>query len=134
MSLVEFAQEELKRAGMFDEDSDYGGLIGPAVLEMVKQFAAEGHSGCSASLCLHLFKRLAAYKPIHPIPNPMESNEYIDHTGISGGQPTFQSTRYSSVFSEDGGKRWYDINLRVPKWKQWLGVKRAYITFPYLPK
>jgi len=134
MALVEYAQEGLKRAGYFDEDSDYGGLVGPAVLEMVKQFADEGHSGYSAMLCLHLFKRLAAFKPINPIPNPMEANEFIDHTSISGNHPTFQSTRISSLFSEDGGKRWYDIDKRLPKWKRWLGIRRAYVKFPYLPK
>ena len=35
MSLVQYAEEELRAAGFFDEDSDYGGLIGPAVLEMI---------------------------------------------------------------------------------------------------
>lgn len=134
MSLVEYAQEELQRAGWFDKDSDYAGLVGPAVIEMMKQFAAEGHSGYSAHLVLHIFERLASYRPLTPLDNPMEKKEFIDHTEISGGQQTFQSTRHSSLFSEDGGKTWYDINLRIPKWKRFLGIKRAFVSFPYLPK
>ena len=134
MALVEYAESELRRAGFFDADSDYAGMVGPAVVEMVKQFAAEGHSGYSASLCLYLFKRVAAFKPLTAIDNPMIDNSFIDHTSISGGNLTYQSTRYSSLFSEDGGKRWYDINLKVPKWRRWFGQRRVYVKLPYLPK
>ena len=134
MSLVAYAEDELKRAGYFDEDSDYGGMIGTAVLEMVKQMASEGHSGNSHFTCLSLFNRLARFRPLTPIQNPMLDNSYIDHTSLSGGTPTYQSNRLSSLFSEDGGKRWYDIDKRLPKWKRWLGIRRAYVKFPYMPE
>lgn len=133
MAMVEYAQDELKRAGWFDKDSDYAGLVGPAVIEMMKQFAEEGHSGGSAHLVLHIFERLARYRPLTPLDNPMKASEFIDHTSISGGQLTYQSTRLSSLFSEDGGKKWYDIDRRVPRWKRWLRIRRSYITFPYMP-
>lgn len=138
MALVEFAEKELREAGWFDADADYGGLVGPAVLKMVEQFAEEGHSGYSAHLCLHLFSRVAAFKPLNPLRNPMENGEYIDHTSISSGHPAYQSTRRSSVFSEDRGKTWYDLDLKPPKWKRILAKVlplsgRVYITFPYKP-
>jgi hypothetical protein len=133
-NLVQHAEDELKRAGFFDQDSDYVGLVGPAVMEMMKQFAQEGHSGYSASLCLRIFDRLARYKLLMPIENPMIDQSFIDHTDISGGHPTFQSNRLSSLFSEDGGKRWYDIDLRVSRWKRWFGIRRQYVKFPYLPR
>jgi len=134
MALIEYAEDELRRAGFFDKDSDYAGMVGPAVLEMMKQFADEGHSGYSAHLCLSVFERLARFRPLTPVENPMADNSFIDHTAISGGNPTFQSTRLSTLFSEDGGKRWYDLDKSVPKWKQWLGVRRGYVKFPYMPK
>lgn len=136
MGLVDYATSELRRAGWFEEDSDYGGLVGPAVVKMVEQFAEEGHSGYSANLCLALFKRVAAFKPLTALKNPMETGEYQDVSGYSQTSPmkTLQSTRLSSVFSEDGGKTWYDIDLKVPRWKKWFGVRRHYIKFPYSPK
>ena len=134
MSLVQYAEDELQRAGWFDKDSDYAGMVGPAVVEMMKQFAQEGHSGYSAHLVLGIFERLASYRPLTPLENPMVNSEFIDHTAISGGNLTYQSTRRSSLFSEDGGKRWYDIDVRVPKWKRLLGVRRSYVKFPYMPR
>jgi hypothetical protein len=133
MAMVEYAEKELKRAGWFDKDADYAGLVGPAVIEMMKQFAQEGHSGYSAHLVLHIFERLARYRPLTPLDNPMTASEYVDHTEISGGQLTYQSTRLSSLFSEDGGQRWYDLDLKLPKWKRWIGIRRAYVKFPYMP-
>ena len=134
MALVEYAESELRRAGFFDADRDYAGMVGPAVVEMMKQFADEGHSGYSAHLCLSIFERLARFLPLTPIENPMIDGSFIDHSDISGGNPTFQSNRLSSLFSEDSGKRWYDIDKRLPRWKRWLGARRAYIKFPYMPK
>lgn len=131
MSLVEYAREELQRAGMFDKDGDYGGELGPVVMELMRQFADGGHSGGSAQLALELFERLARYRPLTPIADPMSLHEYIDHTGISGGTPTYQSTRLPTLFSEDGGKSWYDLDLKLPWWKH---RGRAYVTFPYMPK
>ncbi len=142
MGLLEYAQDELQRAGFFDTDSDYGGLIGPAVMEMMKQFANEGHSGCSAHLVLHIFERVASYRPLTPLNNPMEKGEFHDVSGPSGTPPlsTLQSLRKSSVFSEDSGKTWYDLDKPLPRWRKWLlklrlpVSHRAYITFPYMPK
>jgi hypothetical protein len=50
--------EWLKNQGLFDEDSDYGGMLGEAVLELVKVFSKQGHSGFSAMLTKEMFYRL----------------------------------------------------------------------------
>ena len=65
-NLEEFAEAELRRAGWFDDSPDamYGGMVGPAVMKMIKVFAAEGHSGMSARLCLDIFHRVARFKPL----------------------------------------------------------------------
>lgn len=129
MSLVEHAERELREAGLFEQGYDYDGMLGEAVLELVKVFAAQGHSGYSAHMTIDLFRRVASYQVLNPLKNPMSTGEYIDHADTHGGNPIFQSTRKSSVFSEDGGKTWYDIDKRVPWWKRMFGVHRHYITF-----
>jgi len=134
-NLVHHARRELENAGWFKEDSDFGGLVGPAVLKMVETFSDEGHSGFSAGLCIDLFKRVASFKLLSPIKNPMETGEYIDHTDISGGHPVFQSTRLSSLFSNDGGKHWHDIDIHVPRWRRiFLRQNVVLVNFPYLPE
>lgn len=129
MALVEFAERELRAAGLFDKDSDYDGMLGDAVMELVKVFAAQGHSGASAHMTIDIFMRVAAYQPLVALKNPMTTGEFIDHSDIHGGNPVYQSTRKSSVFSEDGGKTWYDIDKRVPLWKRMFGVRRSYLKF-----
>jgi hypothetical protein len=141
MSLVSYAQRELELAGWFKEDSDYAGMVGPAVVKMVEQFAEEGHSGYSAGLCLALFKEVAAFKPLSPITNPLDTGDFHDVSGPSGTpkMTTLQSTRLSSLFSEDGGETWYDIDKPLPRWHRLLIrmrfpiSRRSFVTFPYLP-
>jgi len=136
MALVEYAEAELRRAGWFDADSDYAGMIGPAVLQMVRQFAEEGHSGFSAGLTIHLFQKVASFRPLTPLDNPMKFGEFHDVNGPSGTEQntTLQSTRRSSVFSEDSGKTWYDIDKKRTRWERFTRSRRAYIQFPYMPK
>lgn len=134
MALVEHATRELTDAGWFKtdkEDGMYDGMIGESVMELIRKFAEQGHSGMSAGIVINLFNQLARFDVINPMKNPTESGEYIDVSAYSAptGQTVFQSTRKSSVFSEDGGKTWYDIDKRVPRWKRILGVKRHYLTF-----
>lgn len=107
MSLVEHAESELKLAGFFDKDADYGGMLGNAVLELIDLFAKQGHSGFSAGLAIHLFNELAQYKPLTPLTtNP---DEWFDISDMNGS-PMWQSKRNSAVFSKDGGQTWYDLN------------------------
>lgn len=62
--LVDDAKRNLKNSGMFDEDSDYDGMLGKAVLELIELFAEQGHSGASAMLTLELFDQVARRKPL----------------------------------------------------------------------
>lgn len=53
-----FAEAWVDERGLEDPDSDYGGMLGKAVLEMARTFAAEGHSGTSALLARAYFNWL----------------------------------------------------------------------------
>lgn len=63
-NLVNHATEQLKKAGLFDKDSDYVGELGEGVLELITLFASQGHSGMSAELTIQLFERLARFEDI----------------------------------------------------------------------
>jgi hypothetical protein len=62
--LVDDAERNLRNSGMFDEDSDYDGMLGKAVMELIQVFAKQGHSGASAMRTLELFDQVARRKPL----------------------------------------------------------------------
>lgn len=106
MTTIERAKDELRRAGLMDKDSDYGGAVGEAVSELLDVFATQGHSGASAAMTVNLFKRVALGESLTPLTG--DPSEWIDHeTGPGTG--TYQSCRESCVFSDDL-KRAYTID------------------------
>ncbi len=130
MSIVTFARTELERAGYFDADSDYGGMIGPAVLKMVEEFAEEGHSGFSAALASRLFTRLVAFKPLTPLTGADD-----EWTEVSDGM--WQNKRCPTVFKRADGAA-YNIDgciFREPSGACFTSRdSRVPVTFPYVPK
>jgi hypothetical protein len=131
--LVQHAKEELKRAGLFDKDSDYGGMLGKAALSLVKTFAAQGHSGMSAALVTQLALRLFQYEPLTPLTGADE--EWNDVSDVSG-EPWWQNKRCHRVFKGADGKA-YDVEGRIfrdPDRSTWVnGESRVPVTFPYMP-
>lgn len=131
---VRWARTELERAGWFSKDSDYAGMVGEAVLKMVEQFSAEGHSGNSAHLCAHLFYQLARWKPLGPLTD--DPSEWME---VSEGQ--WQSTRNPSCFSKDGGRTYYDLDGPRSWWRKawvikdpfrkdnWLVLKKRWLKY-----
>jgi hypothetical protein len=107
MSMVEYAESELRRAGMFDEDADYGGELGSCILETIKTFSKYGHSGGSAMISVEILNRLLRWRPLTPITSDPE--EWTDRTEMSG-RPMWQSKRRPDAFSEDGGQTWYYLD------------------------
>ncbi len=109
--LVDHAQRELDLAGLFKKDSDYGGMVGDAVMELCKCFSGQGHSGFSANMVLELFRRLGKYDNLTPITdNPKEwKKEDMLEKGV------WQNKRNPSFFSDNGGKTYYDVNDKKRK-------------------
>ncbi len=60
--LIEHANSELSRVGLFDKDSDYDGALGYGTLDLIKLFASQGHSGHSAEMTIQLFTKLARFE------------------------------------------------------------------------
>lgn len=107
-NLVEHAEREMRRAGLFDKDSDYDGMLGPAVLKMVEAFAGEGHSGYSASRALAIFNEVARFRTLTPLTSDPE--EWFHHDHQVAGYDCWQNVRDSAAFSRDGGKTWYHLD------------------------
>jgi hypothetical protein len=108
-NLLKHAEYELKKAGWFNKGSDYDGMIGKAVMRLMKVHAKEGHSGGSHALVLQVFNTVANFKTLSPLTaDPKEWME-IGSTKLNG-EKVWQSTRQHSCFSNNGGKTWYDID------------------------
>ena len=127
MSLIEYARKELEIAGLFDKDSDYGGMLAEAVMELMEVFAGQGHSGFSAAQVRMIFHRLSDFKPLTPIID--EPDQWMDV-----GEGEYQHKRYGSVFKHADGQA-HDIDAVVFRDK--YGVcwqrreSRRLVVFPY---
>lgn len=128
-NLVSHAEYELRRAGLFDKDSDYEGMLGQAILKMVKQFAKEGHSGFSAQMAIAIFRKVASFEPLTPLTG--EDSEWVE---VRDG--VFQNRRCSRVFKENG--KAYDQGGKVFRYPDGVTYtnynSRVPVSFPYVPK
>lgn len=107
--LTDHAQKELELAGLFDKDSDYDGMLGEAVLELIELFAKQGHSGMSAALTRELFDKLANFKTLTEITD--DPDDWMDVTDYGDkNKPMWQSRRCPSLFSSDCGRTYWDID------------------------
>ena len=129
MNLETFASQELELAGLFNKDSDYGGMLGGATMSLIKVFAEEGHSGFSANMAISIFSKVAAFEPLTPLTG--EDSEWNEV-----GTNVYQNKRCSHVFKEKGQA--YDSQGRVfvePSGATYTSFKsRVLVTFPYIPK
>lgn len=116
-TLIDHARRELRTAGYYSKDADYGGHLPEAVLPLIGAFAAAGHSGGSAHAVIDLFQSLAKFEILSPLSdNPDEWMEVSLHSGNE--PPCWQSRRDGSCFSNDGGKTYYDIDEPRDQYKQ----------------
>jgi len=109
-------------------------LIEADILEMIKTFADQGHSGSSASYCIPIINRLLKREPITPLTgrddewrdvgNGMYQNRRCPN--IFKDKERFEGRPYTTegkIFSDNNGKTWYiNVDSFVP------------IEFPYMPK
>lgn len=134
MTLVEHAERELALAGVAGDD-DYDGMLYEAVMELVRKFADQGHSGASAAMAVSMVEKLMRFEPLTPLTgDDTEWNDVSDVGGRDGGA-LFQNNRYSAVFKDDDLV--YDIDAVVlvdPHGGGWMSNVREPIEFPYVPK
>jgi hypothetical protein len=107
-NLYNHAVREMQLAGLDKEDADYDGDLYPWVLQLVRVFVSQGHSGGSAYSTLDLFCRLGQYETLTPNDHSM-NKDVSDHVEKPAGS-LLQDIRDSRWFSEDGGKTWYTVD------------------------
>lgn len=111
-NLMEHADREMRIVGITpDADSEYGGMTYNAVMDLVRLFSEQGHSGFSAGQVIGLFGTVASFRPLTPITS--DPAEWVDVSEMSG-VPMWQNSRDSACFSTDGGETWYSLNERQP--------------------
>lgn len=110
--LVDHSETELRKAGLFDADSDYNGMIGTAVLELMKTFASQGHSGYSAGWVSELFSKLSKYETLTPLTE--DESEWMDvrEMGMDTNVTLFQSKRNPAAFATNPKDKstWYHVD------------------------
>ncbi len=128
MSETDRMINELKLAGLYDADSDYDGMIGEAVEELLLVFQKQGHSGFSAPHVASIFQRLVSGETLTPLTG--EDEEW----GETFGGGILQNKRCSYIFKEiDGGA--YNIDGRIFVDKDGCSFtnfrSRTEVVFPY---
>jgi hypothetical protein len=108
-NLEKHAESEMRRAGLFDKDADYDGMIPAAVMKLVQTHAAEGHSGSSHALTLAIFNKVINFQTLTPITSDPSEWMRVDPDHYQPG--TWQNIRQGTCFSRDAGKSWYNIDL-----------------------
>lgn len=89
-NLVKHARRELELLGN-------GPMIDDHVLEIVKIFSEQGHSGSSAAYTINLINRLLSFEELAPLTNNPDE-WYFVFDGM------WQNRRNPAAFSTDGGK------------------------------
>ena len=117
MSTTDTHIEELEKAGLFDKDSDYGGMLGESVKELLLVFQKQGHSGFSAQATASIFYKLIKGEPLSPLTQASDEwNEVatgvfqsrrISHVFIDKNKDARPYTIDGKAFSDDGGKSYF---------------------------
>lgn len=126
-NLVAHAERELVAAGMPKKAKDDDGE-GPnqwmhvCLMQLVRIFASQGHSGSSSEFCVDALNKLLRFRPLVPLTG--EDAEWFE-----ASEGIFQNRRCSSVFKTAGGQA-YDLDglgERDPV------TNRVHVIFPYMP-
>lgn len=130
--MIDFAKRELATLRSSDEPNEMQDMIEKHVLEMVKLFSDEGHSGSSASYTISILEKVLRFEPITPL-----TGEEDEWTELGYGPDMFaQNKRCSHVFKRADGSA-YDceaVIFRDPDGSCFTskGSSRD-VTFPYRP-
>jgi hypothetical protein len=138
-NLIEYAKSELDRIPK-DEDGMQD-VMNKDILDLIKMFADQGHSGFSASYLISRLQRLMNWKPLSAITG--EDNEWYDPSHVVDHM-SYQNKRCCSVFKNvysDGTVKISDIDAVVVSdnggvsWFTGSICKNFEdpITFPYYP-
>lgn len=131
-NLVAHAVNELTALGNFDEDGP-DRWVANNVVDLIRVFSTQGHSGFSAPFCIRIFRDAASFKPLGPLTGA--DSEWFDHG--HDDRTRWQNKRCGHVFKGADGQA-YDINAVVfeePDGCRFTGrYSHMPVTFPYTPR
>lgn len=107
-ALVIHAETELKLADMIDSDDEYNNMVSAAVIELIKKFSEQGHSGFSAQMVRQIFNKLTNWETLTDITS--NEDEWNNDLELGGDGNLWQNKRNPAVFSKDGGQTWYNLD------------------------
>ena len=127
---IEWCKKEIELAGLYDKDSDYRGMLGEALDEVIQVLDNQGHSGFSMGVMRRVLQRLMNWEPLGPLTGKEDEWNQIK-------KDLWQNKRCPRVFKNDKGEAW-DRTGKVfvePDGTTFTSrASRVYITFPYTPK
>ena len=136
-NLLSHARAEFQAAKWMDDKGNYidemQAAICEHVLDLLRVFSDEGHSGTTAPYTVNMFKKLAMFEPLVPL----TGEDWEWHEPSPG---VFQNIRCSRVFKQADrfNGQAYDIEGRVfrePTGACYTSAEsRVPVTFPYTPK
>jgi len=141
-NLVEHAKRELTLAGLFNKDSDYGGMMGDSVMELMEVFSKQDHSEMSASMATSIFDKVSQFKTLTPLNG--EDAEWTDVGSVGSGETQYQNNRVSAVFKNSNKDKSYYIDAIIwqgeDNWDTFTGTvddvssSQGFNKFPFTPK
>lgn len=134
-NLIKHAERELSLIG-YDGTDEYNNMAKDAIMELIKTFANQGHSGFSASYVSKIFSKLSKYQILSPLTGNDDEWVGVDEQfGI--GKKLYQNNRDSRVFKDDSGCYCVDAIVWTDDGETSYtnGKSRMYIkSFPFTPK
>ena len=128
------AERELVAIGYKLDDKEEGPnkWIVQNLMDLLRVFSTQGHSGSSAPYCVNLFEKLAMFKPLAPLTG--ETNEWMEvGTGV------WQNKRAGNIFKQDDRFDGQAYNLDGRVFREPSGAcytnreSMVPVIFPYTP-
>jgi hypothetical protein len=98
MSMLKNAYRNLELAGLFSPESNYGGMIGHAVMKLMETHCAERHSGNSSSMTVQIFSLVVQDKPLTGKYWDEKFNEMVELSKSHDGDWTLEM--HTSAFGQ----------------------------------
>ena len=134
-NLVKHAIYELSLLAEDEDDCDMQDFMNKGIIDVVRIFSKQGHSGFSAGYAVGVIEKLLRFEPLGPLTG--ENHEWNDISEYCCDETMYQNRRCSHIFKRADGTA-YDINAKVfvePDGSTWTnGHSHVDIEFPYVPK